>query len=318
MDQPPASYFDTSAWDRRDVISGGSRMIPISTPRGEFRVWTKRVGTNPDLKVLLLHGGPGASDELYECFDTWFPRAGIEYYYYDQLGSFRSDQPGDGSLWDLGRFVDEVEQVRLALGLDRSNFVLLGQSWGGLLALEYAFYHQQQLKGLVISNMMSSSPLYNAYASDVLLPAMDQDVLAEIKRFEAEARTDDPRYQQLLMEHHYVLHVCRMPVGDWPDPVTRSLGHINPAIYVPMQGPSELGMSGTLEKWDRSGDLPDIDVPTLVIGATHDTMDPRHLRWMSQQLPQGRYLHCPDGSHLSQFDDPGHYFPGLIDFLTSL
>jgi proline iminopeptidase len=120
------------------------------------------------------------------------------------------------------------------------------------------------------------------------------------------------------MEHHYVLHVCRMPHEDWPDPVTRSLAHINPAIYVPMQGPSELGMRGTLEQWDRSGDLRHIDVPTLVIGATHDTMDPQHMRWMSEQLPRGRYLHCPDGSHLSQFDDPEHYFPGLIDFLHSL
>jgi proline iminopeptidase len=77
-------------------------------------------------------------------------------------------------------------------------------------------------------------------------------------------------------------------------------------------------LSGTLEDWDRSGDLPRIDVPALVIGAAHDTMDPSHLRWMAEQLPQGRYLHCPDGSHLSQFDDPGHYFPGLADFLTSL
>ncbi len=318
MSQPAAPYFDTTSWDPRDVVSGGSRMVPISTPGGEFRVWTKRVGTNPDVKVLLLHGGPGATDELYECFDTHFPGAGIEYYYYDQLGSFRSDQPVDPSLWDLARFVDEVEQVRQALGLDSSNFVLLGQSWGGLLAMEYAVHHQQHLKGLVISNMMSSSPLYNAYAHDVLMPAMDQTALEQIKRFEADGTTDDPRYEQLLMEHHYVHHVCRMPVEDWPDPVTRSLGHINPAIYVPMQGPSELGLSGTLEKWDRSGDLQHIDVPTLVIGAAHDTMDPEHMRWMSEQLPKGRYLHCPNGSHLSQFDDPEHYFPGLIDFLHSL
>ena len=318
MEQPQASYFDTSAWDRRNVIAGGSRMIPVSTPGGEFRVWTKRVGNNPDLKVLLLHGGPGASDELYECFDAWFPRAGIEYYYYDQLGSFRSDQPDDPSLWTLERFVDEVEQVRQALGLDRDNFVLFGQSWGGLLAMEYAVHHQQQLKALVISNMMSSSRLYNGYATDVLMPAMDQDVLAEIKRFEAEGKTGDPRYEQLLTENHYVLHVCRMPQADWPDPVNRAFGHINPAIYVPMQGPSELGLSGSLEDWDRSADLQHIDVPALVIGATHDTMDPAHMRWMSEQLPQGRYLHCPDGSHLCQFDDPGHFFPGLIDFLKSL
>ncbi len=318
MDSPPASYFDTSSWDPRDVLSGGARRIPVRTPSGEFSVWTKRVGTNPDLKVLLLHGGPGSTDEAYECFDTWFPRAGIEYYYYDQLGSFRSDQPDDPSLWTLDRFVDEVEQVRVALGLGSGNFVLLGQSWGGLLAMEYAVHHQQHLKGLVISNMMSSARLYNEYAANVLMPAMDPGVLAEIKRFEAEGNTNDERYEQLLMEHHYVLHVCRMPLADWPDPAQRAVTHINPAIYVPMQGPSELGLSGTLEDWDRSADLQNIDVPALVIGAAHDTMDPAHMRWMSEQLPQGRYLHCPDGSHLAQFDDPGHYFPGLVDFLTSL
>ena len=312
------AYFDTSSWDPRDVVSGGARRIPIRTPSGEFSVWTKRVGTNPDLKVLLLHGGPGSTDELYEPFDVWFPRAGIEYYYYDQLGSFRSDQPDDPSLWDLGRFVDEVEQVRVALGLDASNFVLLGQSWGGLLATEYAVHHQEHLKGLVISNMMASAPEYNRYAREVLMPAMDQDVLAEIQRFEAEGTTDDPRYEALLMEHHYALHVCRIPVDEWPDPVLRGLTHINNAIYVPMQGPSELGLKGTLEDWDRSGDLPSITVPTLTIGGTHDTMDPAYMEWMAGQLPNGRYLHCPDGSHLSQFDDPEHYFPGLIDFLTGL
>lgn len=311
-------WFDTSGWDPRDVVSGGARRIPVSTPSGEFSVWTKRVGTNPDLKVLLLHGGPGSTDELYEPFDVWFPRAGIEYYYYDQLGSFRSDQPDDPSLWTLERFVDEVEQVRVALGLDASNFVLLGQSWGGLLATEYAVHHQEHLKGLVISNMMSSAPLYNRYAREVLMPAMDQDVLAEIQRFEAEGTTDDPRYEELLMEHHYALHVCRIPVDQWPDPVLRGLAHINPSIYVPMQGPSELGLKGTLEDWDRSADLASITVPTLTIGGTHDTMDPEHMRWMAEQLPKGRYLHCPEGSHLSQFDDPEHYFPGLIEFLTSL
>jgi proline iminopeptidase len=316
--RPSADYFDVSGWDPRDVVSGGARRVPISTPSGEFWVWTKRVGTNPALKVLLLHGGPGATSELYECFDTWFPQAGIEYYHYDQLGSFRSAQPDDPSLWQLPRFVDEVEQVRRQLGLDANNFVLLGQSWGGLLAMEYALHHQDHLKGLVISNMMSSAPRYNAYANDVLMPALDQDVLAQIKDFEARGATDDPRYEQLLMEHHYVLHVCRLPLDEWPDPVVRSLDHINPAIYVPMQGPSELGLSGALENWDRSGDLGRITVPTLVIGATHDTMDPAHMQWMAEQLPRGRYLHCPNGSHLSQFDDPEHYLPGLIDFLQSL
>ena len=135
------SYLDYSG--RADRLSGGARRIPVDTPSGRFSVWTKRVGNNPDLKVLLLHGGPGATHEYLEACDSFLPAAGVEYYYYDQLGSGFSDQPDDPSLWELDRFVDEVEQVRRALGLDRENFVLYGQSWGGLLALEYALAYQR-------------------------------------------------------------------------------------------------------------------------------------------------------------------------------
>jgi proline iminopeptidase len=176
--QAPETYFDHSGRD--DVLSGGVKLVPIVTPKGDFRVWTKRIGNNPAVKVLMLHGGLGATHEYFEACDSYFPAAGIEYYYYDQLGSTYSDQPDDPDLWEIPRFVDEVEQVRQALGLDRTNFYLFGQSWGGALAIEYALKYGQHLKALVISNMMSSIPAYNAYAAEVLMPAMDQDALAEI------------------------------------------------------------------------------------------------------------------------------------------
>jgi len=293
-------------------------MVPISTPAGGFRVWTRRFGNNPDLRLLLLHGGPGATHEYLESFDSYLPAAGIEYYFYDQLGSFYSDQPDEPTLWEIDRFVDEVEQVRDALGLGPDDFVLYGQSWGGLLATEYALAHQEQLKGLVISNMMASIPAYNRYAEEVIMPGLDQEALAEIKRLEAAGETDDPSYEALLMEHHYVKHVCRMRSDEWPDPVVRGFEHINPAIYVPLQGPSELGASGKLEHWDRTADLHRIGVPTLVMGAEHDTMDPAHLRWMAEQMPEGRYHHSPDGSHLALVDDADVYFTGLVEFLHSL
>ena len=311
-----SAYLDNTG--RADRISGGERMIPVSTPKGEFQVWTRRVGNNPRLKLLLLHGGPGATHEYLLPFDGFLPQEGVEFYYYDQLGSHYSDQPDEPDLWEVDRFVDEVEQVRVALDLDRDDFVLYGQSWGGVLALEYALAHQEHLKGLVVSNMMASIPAYNEYAENFLMPQMDQGALAEIKRMEAEGRTDDPRYEALLLEHHYVFHVCRLPLAEWPVPVTRSFANINQAIYVPMQGPSELGASGKLLHWDRTADLVNIDVPTLVMGAEHDTMDPAHLRWMAEQLPQGRYLHCPDGSHLALVDDAETYFAGLVDFLREL
>src|ERR1700729_3890167 len=109
-------YLDYSGRD--DVLSGGVKMVPIETPKGTFRVWTKRVGNNPKIKVLVLHGGPGADHEAYEAFDSYFPGADIEYYYYDQLGSGYSDQPDQPTLWNLPRFVEEVEQVRKGLKLD--------------------------------------------------------------------------------------------------------------------------------------------------------------------------------------------------------
>ncbi|MFL5387162.1 MAG: proline iminopeptidase-family hydrolase [Myxococcales bacterium] len=311
-----SSYFDNTG--RSDVGSGGVRRIAIDTPKGKFHVWTKRVGNNPSVKVLTLHGGPAATHEYFEIFDTHVPAAGIEYYYYDQLGSFYSDQPEDPSLWTIERFADEVEQVRNALGLSRENFVLEGHSWGGILAIEYALRHQENLKGLVISNMMASIPAYNEYARTVLMPQMDQKALAEILALEKKGDFENPRYEELLIPNFYQQHILRMPAEQWPDPVVRAFAHLNRKIYVPMQGPSEMGASGVLEKWDRTADLKSIQVPTLVIGARYDTMDPKHMEWMSKQLPRGRYLYCPNGSHLAMYDDRETYFGGLIGFFQSL
>ncbi|MGI8524493.1 MAG: proline iminopeptidase-family hydrolase [Nocardioides sp.] len=299
-------------------MSDAVRMVPVHTHAGDFEAWTRKVGDNPRLKVLMLHGGPGATHEYLLPLEQPLSDAGVEVYFYDQLGSTHSDQPTDPTLWEIPRFVDEVEQVRVALGLDETNFVLYGQSWGGVLAIEYALVHQRHLKGMVLSNMMSSIPAYNAYADEVIKPRMDPEVLARIEQLERDGNTDDPSYEELLMEHHYVHHVLRRPPEEWPPEVVAGFEHINPDIYVPLQGPSELGASGTLVEWDRSGDLGDLTVPTLVMGAEHDTMDPSHLRWMAERLPAGRYHHSPEGSHLALVDDHDTYVAGLLDFLRDL
>jgi proline iminopeptidase len=296
----------------------GSRLIPVETAQGRFHVWTRRTGRNPRIRVLLLHGGPGVTHEYFEVCDRHLPEADVEYYYYDQLGSYYSDQPDDPGLWDLPRFVDEVEQVRRALGLGRENFFLLGHSWGGILAIEYALAHPTALKGLIIANMMSSIPAYNDYAREVLMPRIDPAVLAEIQALEAAGRHEDPRYMELLIPHHYQHHVLRMPVEQWPDPVKRAFSHLNAEVYVPMQGPSELGASGRLVDWDRSPDLGRLAMPVLTIGARHDTMDPAHMAWMARQIPQGRHHLCPVGSHLAMYDDENAWFDGLLGFLRAV
>src|SRR6476619_3123987 len=116
---PVSKYFD---YGDSSVQTAGIRLIPIQTPVGNFKVWTKRFGNNPRIKVLLLHGGPAFTHEYMECFESFFPQQGFEMIEYDQLGSYYSDQPTDSSLWTTERFVEEVEQVRKALGLNKDNF----------------------------------------------------------------------------------------------------------------------------------------------------------------------------------------------------
>jgi proline iminopeptidase len=300
-----------------EILTGGIKMIPIKTAKGVFNVWTKKVGDHPSIKVLLLHGGPGATHEYFECFDSFLPKEGIEYYYYDQLGSAYSDNPNDSSLWNLDRFVEEVEEVRQALHLDASNFYLLGHSWGGILATEYALKYQQNLKGLIISNMVPSIPDYVKYANEVLGPQLPKEVLAQIRAFESKGDYTNPAYLKIITDNYYPEHILRLPADQWPDPVKRAFAKMNYPLYLRMQGPSEFGVVGDalLKNWDRKPDLHNIKVPVLSIGGAFDTMDPKAMEALAKAVQHGQFLFCPKGSHMSMYDDQQTYFNGLIKFL---
>ena len=297
------------------VQVAGIKMVNIQTPVGQFKVWTKRIGNNPRIKVLLLHGGPAMTHEYMECFESFFPKEGFEMIEYDQLGSYYSDQPRDSSLWTTARFVEEVEQVRKALNLDSSNFYLLGNSWGGILAMEYALKYQKNLKGLIVCNMMASIPAYEKY-NGVLRRQMRKSLVDSLQNYEAKGMYKDPTYQALVIKEYYNKHLCRLP--EWPDPVNRSLKHVNEEIYVMMQGPSEFKTGGRLLKWDISNRLKEITVPTLCEGAKYDTMDPDYMKWMSTQFPKGSYLYCPNGSHLSMWDDQQVFMNGVVSFIKDV
>ncbi len=298
------------------IESGGVRLIPIQTPVGNFKVWTKRFGNNPKIKILLLHGGPAMTHEYMECFETFFQREGFEFYEYDQLGSYYSDQPKDSSLWTTERFVEEVEQVRKAIHADSSNFYVLGNSWGGILAMEYALKYQKNMKALLVANMVASAPEYARYAEEVLSKQMKPEVLAEIKLLEAKKDFKNPRYMELLMPNFYHEHLCRLQ--EWPDGVNRAFKHANEEIYTMMQGPSEFGISGRLANWDIKSRLKEIAIPTLMIGAKHDTMDPKAMEAQSKLVQKGTFLYCPNGSHLSMWDDQKVFMNGVIQFVKNV
>jgi proline iminopeptidase len=310
----PADYF---ASDTNKIQTGGVKMVPVKTPAGDYNVWTKRIGNNPKIKVLVLAGGPGFPHDYLEVFESYFPKEGIEFYYYDELGSGNSEKPVDSTRFSVERAVEEVEQVRLALGLGKDNLYIFGHSWGGLLAMEYALKYQRHVKGLIISNMCASGKEFNRYIQEVLVKQIPPSALDSINLLAARNDYANPRYTALVTKHFYARFVCRIPVSNWPEPFTRALGRSNQPYYLSMQGPSEFGIVGSLKTWDISSRLVQIKVPALMIGARYDEIDPKHMQWMSKQVPNGKYLYCATGSHLSMYDQQAFYMNGIIGFLKN-
>jgi proline iminopeptidase len=305
-------YFDSA---ESGVKTGGVKMIPIITPSDTFKVWTKRFGNNPNIKVLLLHGGPGGTHEQLECFESFFPREGIEFYEYDQLGSYYSDQPNDTTLWRVERMVDEVEQVRKALGLDKNNFYLLGHSWGGLLAMHYALAHQEHLKGLIVCNIFSSATTQNAYMQEIL-KGIDPLGAKELLDLDDRKDFDNPHYFELLVNHIYKHRGLRM--DEFPEPMARAMKHYNAEPDRIMLGRSALRIGGQLEKMEIFDALSTIQTPTLMVGGKYDFVDPKHMEAMSAKMQRGQYLLCPNGSHNAIWDDQEILMTGIIKFIKEV
>lgn len=282
---------------------------------GKYNVWTKKIGDGK-LKVLLLHGGPGFSHDYFECFEDFLPKEGIEIYYYDQLGCGNSDTPTDTSLWTIPRYVEEVEQVRKGLGLD--NFYLLGHSWGTMLAMEYLDKYQSHVKGAVLSNMTAGCKSYLPYVEELkrkYLSASDMkkyDSLNKLRLYQS------AEYQDLLMTKLYTHTICQLPLERWPEPLLRAFKKANPAIYIHMQGVDEFHVTGNFKDWEMWDRLPGIKVPTLVIGGIYDEMNPQDMKREGKLIPNSRTYLCPNGSHMSMYDDQQNYFSSLIGFLKDV
>jgi proline iminopeptidase len=182
--------------------------------------------------------------------------------------------------------------------------------------MEYALKYQKNMKALLVSNMVASAPEYGKYAEEVLAKQMDPKILAEIRAIEAKKDFVNPRYMELLVPNFYHEHICRL--ANWPDALNRSFKHANNAIYTQMQGPSEFGISGLLANWDIKNRLKEIAIPTLMIGAKYDTMDPKAMEEQSKMVQHGEYLYCPNGSHLAMWDDQKTYMNGVISFIKKV
>ncbi len=279
----------------------GVKMITVD---GKYKVWTQKVGKGK-IKLLLLHGGPANTHEYLENFPEYLAKEGVEIYFYDQLGSYHSDQPRDTAIWRIGRFVDEVEQVRRALKLRR--FYLLGHSWGGLLALEYAARYPRHLRGLIVSNMGYRAAALNQYRFGLYADLIRRQHPG--RAVAPDSLLGDRRTEPLLtppVQAEFARqHLLRLP--QMPEPYDRNLAHINRQDRAPI--------FPRLDAWDFTARLATIRTPTLLLGAQHDFIPPVAYAYMHQQMPHSQIYICPNGSHFAMWDDPQHYFPALLKFL---
>lgn len=283
----------------------------IVTLKNGYHVWTRKEGES-DIKILLLHGGPGMTHEYLEPFSAFAEKNNIEIIFYDQLGSYNSDQPDDRSLWTIDRYCEEVDEVRAAWNLD--NFYLYGQSWGGMLAMEYAVRHGKKLKALINSNMVDDMNDYATYINKYR-DSMDKKDVQYMKRIEYKGNFKDVHYNDLLFKL-YERCICR--ITPWPDAVNRTFAHTNEQVYNTLQGPTEFTITGSLKNWSIRSRLNDIAVPTLLLGARYDSMNPKVIMEMANRFQNAEAHICPNGSHFSIFDDQEDYFNTILNFLKKI
>ena len=295
-----------------EVKTGGCKMIQVD---GKYNVWTKKVGKGK-IKVLLLHGGPGFSHDYMECFEDFLPKEGIEFYYYDQLGCGNSDVPKDTSLWNFPRYIEEVEQVRKGLGLD--SFYLFGHSWGSMLAMEYLNKYQQHVKAAILSNMTAGIKSYVTYTAKLKKQFLNAEDLSIYDSLDKRKDYNNPLFQSILLNKLYSQVLCQIPVEKWPEPLVRAEKKANMAIYIQMQGIDEFHVTGNFKNWEMWDRLPNIKVPTLVIGGMKDEMNPDDMKKEGQLITNSRTYLCSKGSHMSMYDDQQNYFKNLIGFLKDV
>jgi proline iminopeptidase len=275
---------------------------------GRYRVVTYSFGTSPDV-ILLLNGGPGLPCDYLREAHSFLADHGFRVVTFDQLGTGRSDRPTDESLWTIARYVEEVETVRTALDLGRVH--LLGHSWGGWLAIDYALHHGDKLKTLLLEDTVADMP-HSIAELNRLRGALGSETVAMMLRHEADGTIDHPEYQAAITILNY-RHVCRL--AEWPAPVKRSLDDWNMGPYGTMQGPNEFLYTGNLKDWNRVPELHRITVPVLITCGQHDELTPACAARMRQHLPNAELKVFPNSSHMPFYEEPQAYYPALLDFL---
>ena len=292
--------------------------VPVSegfVSSGGFRSWYRVVGdlTQPGpakFPLLVLHGGPGGPSDYLEPLEE-LADSGRPIIFYDQLGCGNSDQPNDPSLWRVELFLEELATVRQELGLDHIH--LLGHSWGGMLAMEYALTQPVGLASLILASSPASIPQWIAEANR-LRKELPQDVEETLRHHEEAATTTDPAYEE-AMQVFYQRHVCRLV--PWPESWKRALDKLmaNPEVYNTMFGPSEFHATGTLKEWDIRDRLGEIQLPTLVTSGRYDEVTPVIAETVHRGIAGSEWVIFEQSSHMAHLEEEDEYRRVVEDFM---
>ncbi|MCO6542892.1 MAG: proline iminopeptidase-family hydrolase [Lactobacillus sp.] len=287
----------------------------ILTLNNGFNLFSRISGDGPT-KLLCVHGGPGGTHEEFENFGEELKKYKVQVAMYDQLGSFYSDQPdfnktNNKKFLSIGYYLNELEEVRKKLGWDQ--FYLLGHSWGGLLAQEYALKYGKHLKGLILMSMIDNIPEYISYINYLREQTFSEQEVSYMKSVESSERFEDPMYN-LLVQKLYKKYVMRHPENG-PHHLVRT----NAApVYNYFQGNNEFVMTGILKNWDNRNNTSKIKVPTLLTFGEYDTMPLKSADRMHHQLLHSRFVLTPDGGHCHSVDNPRAFFNTLGNYIEDV
>ncbi|HEV2459086.1 MAG TPA: proline iminopeptidase-family hydrolase [Ktedonobacterales bacterium] len=291
--------------------------LPVSEgyiPFRGYRTWYRIVGDSANdatrAPVIVLHGGPGAThDYLEDLAELALGERRV--ILYDQLGNGNSDHPHDPALWTVPLFVEELATVRRELGLERLH--ILGQSWGGMLGMEYALTQPEGLVSLIVADSPASMPQWVAEANR-LRSELPPDVQATLLRHEAAGTTDSPEYQEAMLVF-YRRHVCRL--DPWPDGLVRSFDKIaqNPEVYATMNGPSEFHVIGTLKDWSIVDRLGEIQMPTLLLSGRYDEATPAIVDVVHRGIPGSEWVMFESSSHTPHVEEQERFLQVVNDWL---
>jgi len=274
-------------------------------------VWYKVFGTGSGTPLLMLHGGPGATSEVFEPLAKRLGRD-RPVIIYDQLGAGRSRGPHDTKLWTEHRYVDEIRRIRKHLGLDRIH--LYGHSWGTMLAMDYMATDPEGVESLILAGPCISIPRYLEDVNRLRrqLPQETQDILA---RHEA-AGTDGSEEYMRAADVFYKRHVCRM--NPWPREMTNSLENFGLDVYRYMWGPNEFRGTGTLKDYDRTADLRKLRLPVLFTAGRYDECTPEATAWYRGMVRGAKMQIFEHSAHMTMLEEPDAYYTTVRQFLQSV